>query len=109
MSTTEEQLKQIQKLWNQENMNSDSNSSKDKPPFMVFNPSMYSEQYFEKLKILQKKKEKKERKLQKQESRNVKSTFTTENDEDYDIENVLKSLGEMPKKANKKNKISKKN
>ena len=65
-----------------------------------------SEQYVEKLRNLQKKKEKKERKLQKQERKNVTASFTTENDDSYDIENVLESLGELPKKSRKKKKVS---
>ena len=89
---TEDKLKE---LWSLAAQNS-GQEIKDQPPFYVFNPSMYNEQYLEKMKNLQKKKDKRERKALREKSKNVKTTFVTP-DEDYDIEQVLKALGETQK------------
>ena len=65
-------------------------------PFYVFNPSMYTQEYFEKMRLLQKKKELKEKRTQKKQSRNVKSTFVVSGAKDnYDIDSVLQQLGEI--------------
>ena len=91
---TEEKLKELWSLAAQNSGHSGENSGQ--PPFYVFNPSMYNEQYLEKMKNLQKKKDKRERKTLREKSKNVKTTFVTP-DEDYDIEQVLKALGETQK------------
>ena len=92
---TEEKLKELWSL-----AQSSSSSPTDQPPFYVFNPAMYNEQYLEKMKNLQKKKDKKEKRAIRERSKNIKSSFVTENnDEEYDIDQVLKSLGEKSKKA----------
>ena len=81
----------LQELWSLASQNP---GNQDQPPFYVFNPAMYNEQYLEKMKNLQKKKDKKEKRAHRERSKNVKSSFvTTKTDEEYDIEEVLKSLG----------------
>ena len=81
----------LQELWSLASQNP---GNPDQPPFYVFNPAMYNEQYLEKVKNLQKKKDKKEKRAHRERSKNVKSSFvTTKTDEEYDIEEVLKSLG----------------
>ena len=81
----------LQELWSLASQNP---GTQDQPPFYVFNPAMYNEQYLEKMKNLQKKKDKKEKRAHRERSKNVKSSFvTTKTDEEYDIEEVLKSLG----------------
>ena len=94
---TEEKLKELWSL-----AQSSSSNPTDQPPFYVFNPAMYNEQYLEKMKNLQKKKDKKEKRAIRERSKNIKSSFVTENnDEEYDIDQVLKSLGEKSKKQKK--------
>jgi predicted small secreted protein len=98
------QAQQIKDIWNLYNGSVNSNNggegSDKEPPFVFVNPAMYSEQYREKMKNLQKKKEQKERKTQKKATKNVKSSFVTNKDEDYDIDQVLKQLGETSIKDN---------
>merc|ERR1711860_431668 len=56
------------------------------------------------MKNLQKKKDKKEKKANRERSKNIKSSFvTSKTEEDYDIEEVLKSLGEEKSQQSQRN------
>ena len=95
---TEEKL---QELWS---LASQSSSGNPGSPFYLFNPEMYNEQYMEKMKNLQKKKDKKEKRANRERSKNIKSSFvTSKTEEDYDIEEVLKSLGEEKSQQSQRN------
>ena len=101
---TEEKLKELWSLAQTSSGNADPGDHQ--PPFYVLNPAMYNEQYLEKMKNLQKKKDKKEKRAHRERSKNVKSSFvTTKTDEEYDIEEVLKSLGieDTKQKSQKRN------
>ena len=95
---TEEKL---QELWS---LASQSSSGNPRNPFYLFNPEMYNEQTMEKMKNLQKKKDKKEKRANRERSKNIKSSFvTSKTEEDYDIEEVLKSLGEEKSQQSQRN------
>ena len=94
----------MEEVWNL----NEAGAGAKQPPFFVFDPSVYTEEYLEKLKLLKQKKEKKERKNQKKMSRNVKSSFVVSDKDNYDIDQILQDLGEVrvsksDKKSNKKN------
>ena len=101
-----QQLKELWNLYNSSGAAEVATSEDGKPPFVIFNPPMYSEQYIEKMKQLELKKAKKERKTQKRVGKNVKSSFQTEDKGDYDIDSVLEHLGET-KAAQQKKSIKK--
>ena len=96
---TEEKLQELWSLASQSGSGNPGNA-----PFYLFNPEMYNEQYMEKMKNLQKKKDKKEKRANRERSKNIKSSFvTSKTEEDYDIEEVLKSLGEEKSQQSQRN------
>lgn len=100
-----EDIQQLWKLNMDRKIESGIQDQHQQPPFLLFNPTAYTEQYLEKLKILQEKKALKERKFQRKQGRNVKATFVVSgsHQDHYDIDQVLQQLGELkPKKSDKK-------
>lgn len=110
LGDVEAKAQQIKELWNLYNNSgaAEVGTSQDgKPPFVIFNPPMYSEEYIEKMKQLELKKAKKLRKTQKRVAKNVKSSFQTEDNGNYDLESVLERLGETKAVPEQKKMIKK--
>ncbi len=111
-SVNPKQMEQIKELWDlynaKEGGGNPGNPEGGKPPFLFFNPMMYSEEYQKRMEVLMKKKATKERKNNKKANKNVESSFKTEGKDDtYDIDKILKSLGEVTVNNNNNN-VSKK-